>query len=289
MARARNIKPGFFTNDELVQIEPLGRLLFIGLWTMADREGRLEDRPLKIKLSVLPGDDCSVVELLDALERGGFIRRYRFDVTRYIQIVNWHKHQNPHIKEAPSDIPPPPHETSPEPEQVKTEASIEQAPDKHDASTVLEPDSPRINPADSGFLIPDSGFLIKPSAKKSPRASGDDAFDTFWTQYPRKQNKPAALKAWRKLAPSPELVDEILAAVALQRGSDDWTRDGGRFIPHASTWLNGQRWADEVIQTRPLFVESDRDRQARETIAHLTGRARRQPGKTENDPFTFDA
>lgn len=49
MARARNIKPAFFMNDELAEIDPLGRLLFIGLWTIADREGRLEDRPARHK------------------------------------------------------------------------------------------------------------------------------------------------------------------------------------------------------------------------------------------------
>jgi hypothetical protein len=49
MARSRNIKPGFFTNDELAECHPLGRLLFAGLWTIADKEGRLDDRPKKLK------------------------------------------------------------------------------------------------------------------------------------------------------------------------------------------------------------------------------------------------
>ena len=59
MARARNIKPSFFTNDVLAEIDPLGRLLFIALWTMADREGRLEDRPKRIKAEALPYDDAN--------------------------------------------------------------------------------------------------------------------------------------------------------------------------------------------------------------------------------------
>ena len=52
MARARNLKPSFFTNDKLAELHPLGRLLFAGLWTIADREGRLEDRPKRIKTDV---------------------------------------------------------------------------------------------------------------------------------------------------------------------------------------------------------------------------------------------
>ena len=44
MARARNIKPGFFKNEDLAECSPWARLCFAGLWTLADREGRLEDR-----------------------------------------------------------------------------------------------------------------------------------------------------------------------------------------------------------------------------------------------------
>ena len=67
MARSRNIKPGFFLNDELAECDPLARLLFAGLWCIADREGRLEDRPKRIKAEVLPYDDCDVDELLNQL------------------------------------------------------------------------------------------------------------------------------------------------------------------------------------------------------------------------------
>lgn len=104
MARARNIKPGFFMNDRLAEVESLGRLLFAGLWTIADREGRLEDRPKKIKAAVLPYDDCDIEKLLNALSPE-FIIRYSVDGKNYIQIVNFLKHQNPHPREVSSIIP----------------------------------------------------------------------------------------------------------------------------------------------------------------------------------------
>lgn len=106
MARARTIKPSFFKNDDLVEIDPLGRLLFIGLWTIADREGRLEDRPKKIKMEILPADSCDVAAFLAALQDAGFITRYEVDGKRYIQINNFSKHQNPHPRETGSEIPP---------------------------------------------------------------------------------------------------------------------------------------------------------------------------------------
>lgn len=107
MARARNLKPSFFTNEVLADIHPLGRLLFQGLWCVSDREGRLEDRPRKLKAELLPYDDCDVDSLLNALQTHGFILRYEANNTRYIQVLNFKKHQNPHMKEAESSIPAP--------------------------------------------------------------------------------------------------------------------------------------------------------------------------------------
>lgn len=107
MARSRNIKPGFFTNDELAECPAEARLLFAGLWTVADREGRGEDRPKKIKVLVLPFDDVNVDSLMQDLHNRGFIRRYEVDGDRYFQVMNWSKHQNPHHKEIASVIPAP--------------------------------------------------------------------------------------------------------------------------------------------------------------------------------------
>lgn len=54
MARMRTIKPGFFTDEELVELPFEVRLLFVGLWTLADREGRLTDKPKQIKMAIFP-------------------------------------------------------------------------------------------------------------------------------------------------------------------------------------------------------------------------------------------
>lgn len=104
--RARNIKPGLFKNEDLAECSFPARLLFPGLWLMADREGRLEDRVKRIKAELLPYDDVDIDALLNELAEGGFIERYAVDEKRYIQVVNFVKHQNPHKNETPSVIPP---------------------------------------------------------------------------------------------------------------------------------------------------------------------------------------
>lgn len=170
MARSRNIKPGFFTNDELAECHPLGRLLFAGLWTIADKEGRLDDRPKKIKAMLLPFDEADCDALLQQLNDHKFIIRYRVNGECYIQISNWKKHQNPHCKEAASEIPAPlENDKSTGQEQCKEDAEEEKkdsesiqdvenkgAPELHGTSMVQESVEDSLNPADSLNLIPDS-------------------------------------------------------------------------------------------------------------------------------------
>ena len=170
MARSRNIKPGFFTNDELAECHPLGRLLFAGLWTIADKEGRLDDRPKKIKAMLLPFDEADCDALLQQLNDHKFISRYQVNGDCYIQISNWKKHQNPHCKEAASEIPEPvENDKSTGQEQCKADAEEENqdsessqpvenkgAQELHGASMVQASVENSLNPADSLNLIPDS-------------------------------------------------------------------------------------------------------------------------------------
>lgn len=137
MARARNIKPGFFANELLVELPYSTRLLFIGLWTIADREGRLSDRPKRIKMQLFPADDLDVDAALNELSVAQFIERYCIDGQRFIEITNFTKHQSPHVKEPASELP---------------------APDKHQTRPVQESDEHPLIPY-NGFPITDSGLL----------------------------------------------------------------------------------------------------------------------------------
>jgi hypothetical protein len=111
MARTRQIKPEFFLDDELAVVSRDARLLFIGLWTIADREGRLEDRPLKIKAQLFPYDLDLTYQKIDALLNQlwtpKYIYRYQIENHKYIQIRSFSKHQRCHMREMDSTIPAP--------------------------------------------------------------------------------------------------------------------------------------------------------------------------------------
>jgi hypothetical protein len=132
MARSRNIKPGFFQNEDLQELDFATRLFFIGLWTEADKEGRLEDRPKKLKNALFPADDVEVEQMLEGLAAYGFISRYERAGKKIIQIVKWAKHQNPHRREAPSTLPA---ETD---EVVEEELQSESGPQKADTEAAFE-------------------------------------------------------------------------------------------------------------------------------------------------------
>ena len=103
--RARDIKPGFFKNDQLADCSMAARLLFPGLWMMADREGRLENRPKKIKGEIFPFDNVDVAPLLGELESSGLIRFYEVNGQNLIWIPQFKRHQSPHKNEKCSELP----------------------------------------------------------------------------------------------------------------------------------------------------------------------------------------
>jgi hypothetical protein len=70
-------------------------------------------------------------------------------------------------------------------------------------------------------------------------------FEIFWKEYPRKIGKKKALKVWTAAKDKPALAD-ILKSVQVAKLTDQWKKDGGKYIPHPSTWLNEGRWDDEV-------------------------------------------
>lgn len=91
-------------------------------------------------------------------------------------------------------------------------------------------------------------------------------FLRFWTVYPRKAGKQAAVKAWKKLDPDDALTERILSAVAAQRQCAQWTKDGGQFIPYPATWLNQGRWEDE------LAIGAEKTEEEHGSIISSTGR-----------------
>lgn len=108
MARQRMLHPDFFTDPKVVRCSFPARLLFQGLWCLADREGRLEADPFALKLKLMPADNVDVSALLAELADARLIQRYEVEGDPLIWLPGFAGRQRPHPKEVASVLPPPP-------------------------------------------------------------------------------------------------------------------------------------------------------------------------------------
>lgn len=136
---------------------------------------------------------------------------------------------------------------------------------------------------DKGFLICDSKMLApclqnatsetetetETEYKNSPSPMVE--FDQFWKSYPKKIGKGAARKAFEKGKCAAKIA-AIIRAIEKQCTSDQWRKDGGQFIPNPATWLNQERWEDEVkiAVIKPAKPITDKKQEYENKLWHLT-------------------
>jgi len=260
MARSRNIKPGFFESEQLGRCPFGARLLFAALWTLADREGKLEERPMKFRSYAFPYDSTAVedvMEWLAFLDRESLIERYQVGRQKLIFIPAFAKHQNPHLREKNSVLPDKPGANPVQALDILA-ATTEKAPDKNQISTVQA----RLIP-DSGFLIPDSCVLTntcdnaafaagvseaKPARKNGRRSelSRDQQwwFNAWWEEVWAKKDRGHAELEWKSKVQDPETFQAIMAATRLQ--TPIYRQRASQYQPLPATWLHGKRWLDEL-------------------------------------------
>jgi hypothetical protein len=93
--------------------------------------------------------------------------------------------------------------------------------------------------------------------KKTPKPpeGADVGFDQFWKVYPKKTNKPAAIRAWKLIQPGEALLARIVAHVESSAKTEDWTKENRRYVPNPAAYLNGRRWEDQTDS--PKASETD--------------------------------
>lgn len=248
MARARNIKPSIFKNELLGEADPLLTILFQGLWCLADREGRLEDRPKRIKAEIFPYREFQDFNgYLTVLQQLGFIDRYLHDGAAIIQVVNFLKHQSPHKTEKPSELP--------ERSEKSTSCPLTV---KHPLKTGCQHVKESLIP-DSFNLIPDTGFIDSPqadadesacdvsSAKSQEVDEVAEAFEIFWTAGMVKVAKKKVLPLFASIVKREKFQPEQFAkALALDVRARLAAGQLGFDALHPTTYLNQERWKDEI-------------------------------------------
>lgn len=251
------MKPKFYESDVVASVGFMERLMLKGLSLMADREGRLEDRPMYIKGQLFRYDDLTAEQIengLVSLARVGLIQRYEAKGEKYIQVVGFKDDESPHVKEGASTIP------APDSHQTRTR--------KARCSHPLIPDSPSPIP-DSGSLIhvasPDAqrladllASMIRERLPKAriPKKLGDWAADIDklnridghdWSEIERVLRWSQADNFWRA---------NVLSGGALRRQFDQLTAQSMRSDQKAETPIDAAKAAANSAWNQALpFIE----------------------------------
>lgn len=221
----RIIKESICTSDNLDSLSAFEEVMFYRLLVNCDDYGRMDARPKILASKLFPLKDIRVNQIesgLRALTSAELVILYQVDGKPFLQMKTWECHQQVRAKKS----------KYPGPESGK------QAMENTCNQLISDDSICSRNPIQS-----ESESESNP---KEARARVDEDFALFWAAYPRKTDKQDALKAFRKLKPDGELMLRMMAALEQQKTSPQWTKDGGQFIPHAATWLNGRRWEDQM-------------------------------------------
>ena len=243
MAEGRMLKKKVSTSKKLMELKTdSARLLWTWILPHLDVEGKFSADPDIVKGSVVPRlkhfTPAKVEEYLLDMANNDLIIIYEVNGDRYLKFNNFENNQTLRVdREAKSSIPDP----------VDNVITPEVPPD----SSVVTPGVP----TDNAVVTPPQDKISKDKISKDQDKASDgdgkeikysDSFEEFWKVYPKKIGKGAAYKSWKIIKPSDVLKEKIINAVKMQCNSIQWQKEGGQYIPNPSTWLNQERWNDEL-------------------------------------------
>jgi hypothetical protein len=251
VARIRTIKPEFFLDDELASHGFGVRLLFIGLWTLADCAGRQEDRPIRIKAQLFPYEEMDVDAGLRALARTGQIKRYTVGGRGYLEVSNFLKHQRLSGKEAQVESPLP----GPMEADANPSGSDKETPGSEGEATDVQEGKGREKKGKEDGEV--KRRILSLTALRTQEAQ--EAFARVWAIWPVKRpdghhakgNKIPAERAFQKILDSgAATAAELEAAARAYLTNHPRVQDG--FIVFVSTFYGEEKgmWMEAVRALR---------------------------------------
>ena len=244
------ISPEFWSDEKIGRLSLTARLLYIGIWNFADDDGRFQADAKLLRASIFPyGDKISITRAMSELAEQKLVIYYRIGSCSFGFVPRWSKWQKID-KYRPSNLPEPP--------TIENDGIFDES--SGNGQVELLPNRIEQNRIE---YIP-------------------YGFDQFWNDYPKKISKKKALQSWTRLKPDQELVKVILNAVRNQSRSEQWLKDKGQYIPHPATWLNQERWNDELVTAPGVFQKSKQDRKPKSDCEVCNG-----SGKTPDNQICY--
>lgn len=222
--RIRTIKPEFWSHRKLGRSSSDVKCMAIGLLNYADDEGYFEYDEVLIKAALFPFQNGSLNThgVLSELSLQGYIEvRECADFRKIGKIINFTSHQ---VINRPSPSKLKTYYDSGSPHGVLSESSLlEQGKEQGTGNREMEGNG-------------------KPKNHRRSAPCVSDEFLQFWDKYPRRQAMKPAWRAWEKLHPP---IESVLETLDKAKKHPSWCR-GKQFIPLPASWLNDERWDDEL-------------------------------------------
>lgn len=252
MARIRSIKPEFWRSPATAKASPRARLLYIAMWGWADDYGVGEWTYRELLGYAFPHDDeignAELQSLLTEVATCFCTVFYVIDGRRFYYIPAWDKHQkNERRAQGKHPLPDAP------------DASVDA--DFH-SSAEMRGTSVRTH-GDTASGTGEQGNIGTGEQGNRGSAAAPSLFSDFWILWPRTEGKIAASKAWAKAVTK---IDDSTLLELVREYVNHPNRPDLEFIPHASSWLNGERWNDGPPVARSSTVKPSQSDRFHETL-----------------------
>lgn len=253
MARIRQLKPEFWSSPSTAQASAVARLAFMGMWNWADDSGHGTLNLKELEGFIFPNDDveelsggkCRNFRHCVADVCGSFgVVLYEVDGRTYYEIPTWQNHQrNERLAKGKFPLP----------EEGKILDSSRflgvQASESRKSAEVPTQDhgsSGAVSGYQGVMVSEDQGVMVSEPKPPKPLSSKLDEFLDWYIDYPRKESRGTAEKAYekaRKIATQEQLIEGVI------RYRDDPNREPS-FTKLPATWLNGKCWEDGPLPER---------------------------------------
>ena len=212
MARNRMIKPDFWTSEDIIELEPIERLFFIGFWNFCDDSGVLPDKPKKLKCMIFPADNIDCLTITNNLVTCGLLVRYMYSNDSYLRVKNWNKHQK--IKHPSYKYP---LENGEIPVHVR-----------YKSGTCTDSVRPK----------------EKEKEKEKEKVITCFDFESFWNQYEKKGNRKTSEARYSKIKENERELIKSKLPLYIQ------STPNKQYRKNAEVWLNQDCWNDEVSNSQ---------------------------------------
>lgn len=234
MAQKRMIDKKVSVSEQVADLPVIGQLIFTWSIPHADDIGFLPYSHRSLKAMIIPMIEISLEEfskIVGQIVKSGLWREVKYGEDKYYYLVRFREHQTLKRDRQPQTL-------------------LKYTPDKDPkvswtiVGEILE---------QLGIQVEDNGFQMDTEEKGSEEKRKEEKrieqmFDLFWKEYPRKVAKEKARESFKSVFKKKPDTDfkEIMSGLEKYKKCEQWTKDGGQFIPHPTTWLNQKRWGDEI-------------------------------------------